>query len=335
LIASSVLLVAGLVAMSAAPPTTYYAPAAGKSGGELRKALHELVRSHNVIPYASSSRLDTSDALKVLDRDPLTETNVVLIYSGYTSPAAAFGLSSGWNREHQWCDSYGLDGIEPAYSDLHNLRACDANVNSSRGNKFYDTSDPGAVGYKPSAFAEAPLCSTDSDSWEAPEFDRGNIARSLFYMAIRYTGDKANEPELILTDDTELIQATNSYMGKLSTLLEWHVTDPVDDVELLRNDRIYSLYQTNRNPFVDHPEWVNLTFAPPATNPPTLNIAPAGTVVVVSWLATNQSTRLEYSPQLGAAWSDAPPVPELTNGQFQVTWTNTSTPVFFRLRAWP
>jgi hypothetical protein len=55
-------------------------------------------------------------------------------------------------------------------------------------------------------------------SREPPLFDRGNIARSLFYMATRYTGDAANEPALVLTDNTALIQSTNAYMGKLSTL---------------------------------------------------------------------------------------------------------------------
>jgi hypothetical protein len=75
-----------------------------------------------------------------------------------------------------------VDGIEPAYSDLQNLRAVDSNVNSSRGNKYYDTSDTNNPDYKFPAHAEAPLCSTDSDSWEPPLYDRGNIARSLFYM---------------------------------------------------------------------------------------------------------------------------------------------------------
>src|SRR6185436_7495091 len=118
------------------------------------------------------------------------------------------------------------DGVEPAYSDLHNLRAVDATVNSSRGNKYYDFSDTNSAGYKFPAHAEAPLCSTDSDSWEPPTFDRGNIARSLFYMSIRYTGDATNEPDLVLTDNTSLIQSTNAYIGKLSTLLAWHNAIP-------------------------------------------------------------------------------------------------------------
>jgi endonuclease I len=75
----------------------------------------------------------------VLDQDPANPDNVLLLYSTSAASAASFG--QGWNREHMWCNAYGLDEVEPAYSDLFNLRACDSNVNSSRGNKFYDFSD--------------------------------------------------------------------------------------------------------------------------------------------------------------------------------------------------
>jgi len=190
------------------------------------------------------------------------------------------------------------------------------------------------AGYAFPAHAEAPLCSTDADSWEPPWFDRGNIARSLFYMAIRYTGDAANEPALVLTDDTVLINSASSYMGKLSTLLAWHEADPVDTSEQMRNDQVYSLYQTNRNPFVDHPEWVNLTFAPAVTNRPQLSITAGQGGVVLSWLATNQSTRLEYTTNLPALRQDAPVTASLRNGQFMVRWTNAVPRVFFRLRGW-
>ena len=47
------------------------------------------------------------------------------------------------------------------------------------------------------------------------------------------------------------------YHGKLSTLLEWHKQDPVDSFEINRNNVIYT-YQLNRNPFIDHPEYVDL-----------------------------------------------------------------------------
>src|SRR5258706_7359641 len=112
------------------PPAGYYATDESKAGSELRQALHNIIRNHHVIPYSSSTKLDTSDSLKVLDANPADTNYVIEIYSGSNDLASAFGLTTGWNREHQWCDSYGLDGVEPAYSDLHNLRAVDSTVNS-------------------------------------------------------------------------------------------------------------------------------------------------------------------------------------------------------------
>lgn len=330
LFVSVTLLVTGLVATSAAPPVGYYEPAQGKAGNQLRTALHNLIRNHHVVPYTSTST-DTGDALRILDQDPSQTNYVIEIYSGSNALASAFG--DDWNREHLWPNSYGLDGIQPPYSDLHNLRACDASVNSARGNKYYDAGDPNAANYTFPAYPEAPLCSTDTDSWQPPAAQCGDIARALFYMATRYTGDAPNEPALVLTDNTNLITSTNACMGRLSTLLAWHAADPVDAAEQLRNDRVYSLYQTNRNPFVDHPEWVNLTFAPEHTSPPVLRIVPASSGFILAWLATNQSCHLQISTNWTLTWWEVTNPPTLIDGQFQVDWTNSARNVLFRLRA--
>jgi len=319
---------------AAAPPPGYYAPAEGKAGSELRAALHAIIRAHHVITYFSSS-FDTSDALKVLDQSPTNASYVTLVYNGSNQLASAFAATTGWNREHLWPQSYGLDGVEPSYSDLFNLRACDANVNSSRGNKYYDLSAPGDPGYTFPAFAEAPLCATDADSWQPRASERGDLARAMFYLVTRYTGDTTNEPTLALTDDPALIVTTNANMGKLSTLLAWHAADPVDAAEQLRNDRIYSLYQTNRNPFVDHPEWVNLALAPAHTGASEIQIAQIAPTLTLTWLATNQIARLQFATNLTTGWQNATNTARLTNGQFQVDWPPTGAQTFFRLQISP
>lgn len=328
---ATIILLTGSIAAFADAPFGYYATAEGKAGSELKASLHAIIRNHHVIPYSSSS-FDTSDALKVLDQTPTNANYVNLIYNGSNVLGSTFAAGTGWNREHMWAQSYGLDGVEPSYSDLFNLRACDENVNSSRGNKYYDTTTTNGMGYAFPAHIEAPLCSTDTDSWEPPLVDRGNIARALFYMVVRYTGDVANEPLLTLTDNTALITTANAYMGKLSTLLAWHNADPVNAEEMLRNDRVYSLYQTNRNPFVDHPEWVNLVIAPAYTSRPKLGVSLASNGVVVSWLATNQVSHLEYTTNLLNSWSSVTNVPTLTNSEFRVLWTNSIPNAFFRLQ---
>ncbi len=321
----------GVVAGYADVPAAYYATAEGKAGSELKTALHAIIRNHHVIPYSSTS-FDTSDALKVLDQTPTNANYVNLIYNGSNILASTFATTTGWNREHMWAQSYGLDGVEPSYSDLFNLRACDENVNSSRGNKYYDATTTNGVGYSFPAHIEAPLCSTDTDSWEPPVYERGNIARAMFYMATRYTGDVVSEPVLELTDTPALITTANAYFGKLSTLVAWHNADPVDASEMLRNDRIYSLYQTNRNPFVDHPEWVSLIFAPVHTNKPVLSVSLVSNGVALSWLSTNQVSHLQYATNLPGPWVTITNVPVQINGQFRVLWTNSAPRAFFRLQ---
>jgi endonuclease I len=306
-------------------PLGYYDSVTNQTGLQLRQALHHVIKNHNVIRYSGGS-LNTSHALKVLDANPSDTNFVVLIYNGSNSPLSEFATATGWNREHLWPNSYGLDDVEPSYSDLHNLRACDANVNSSRGNKYYDVSHTNGPGFAFPAHVESPLCSTDSDSWEPPLADRGNIARSIFYMAVRYMGGTPNEPLLLLTDNPDLIRSTNSYMGRLSTLLKWHEQDPVDDTERLRNDLVFSLYQTNRNPFVDHPEWVSLAFAP------RLSIAGVSPNLVVEWAGDFIGANLEGSTYLNSSWSVVTNAAFLVNGNWRVILSNENAYRFLRVK---
>ena len=247
----------------AAPPAGYYSNAVGKTGQELRAALHAIIRGHRVIPYNSSSGVDTRQALRVLDEDPANTNNVLLVYAQRSEPKTNY--PAVWNREHLWPNSYGLDDSGPAFSDLHNLRPEDENVNSARGNKYFERSDTNSISYRFPAHAEAPECSTDDDSWEPPPNARGDIARALFYMDLRYEGDAPGEPDLILTELLREIMSSTNLMGRLTTLLKWHLADPVSDAERLRNDLVFERYQQNRNPFVDHPEWVLSVFAPRLT----------------------------------------------------------------------
>ena len=108
----AVVLLAGLAA-GASEPSGYYANAEGKLGVELRVALHGIIKGHRAIPY-SSGATNSADALKVLEEDPANTNNVVLIYSRRSDPKSAFGVTGGWNREHVWPNSYGIDSRQPA-----------------------------------------------------------------------------------------------------------------------------------------------------------------------------------------------------------------------------
>jgi endonuclease I len=234
------------------PPANYYTNANGKAGAALKSALHARIAPHTIRSYD-----DARTILQVLDVDPGNAANIVLVYSGF---AVTKTWDSGvtWNREHLWPQSRGVS-TGPGESDLFNLRPSNPVVNSTRGNKLFDNSNPGDAGYKSPAAALAPLCSSDSDSWQPRPAEQGDIARALFYMDTRYDGTEPNTVDLELTN----VIVTGSQMGIFSTLVLWHLADPVDELERRRNDLIYSNYQANRNPYVDHPEYVQMVYGVP------------------------------------------------------------------------
>jgi len=267
-------------------PVGYYDSAHGKSGQSLREAINQIISDHKVINYSS-----TDEAMSIIDVDPMNKNNVILIYSRRSDPISNC-CSDGWNREHLWPNSYGIDSKGLAYSDIHALRPCDSNVNSSRGNKHFDESNPDSRYYKFPSHPEATLCSSDNNSWSPPESLKGDIARAMFYMDIRYEGNDG-ESDLELTDDLTEITSSNSKMGSLKTLLIWHILDPVSEKEKIRNDRVYEI-QKNRNPFIDRPQWVSSIWE----NPLQISISKMLNSIKVSWPATIPRSVLETSEDL-------------------------------------
>ena len=76
-------------------------------------------------------------------------------------------------------------------------------------------------------------------------------------MAVRYDGTDADVPDLELSDSPNSAQYR---FGKLTTALAWHRQFAVAAPERQRNGRIYSDYQHNRNPFIDHPDYAEMVF---------------------------------------------------------------------------
>ena len=156
-----------------------------------------------------------------------------------------------WNREHIWPQSRGgfsdgtssfADGINvwlptnandilAGHADAHHIRAEDGAENSTRSNRDYGSDYNGPSG--------------NIGSW------KGDVARALFYMAVRYNG-----LNLVNGDPSDAIVGQ---MGDLASLLTWNVSDPSDDFEMNRNNYIYT-WQLNRNPFIDHPNLADYIF---------------------------------------------------------------------------
>ncbi len=81
-----------------------------------------------------------------------------------------------------------------------------------------------------------------------PAIVRGDLARCLFYMAVRYDGTDAITMDLELSSSPCIEGAA---MGNLTTLLRWLTEDPASVVERARNNGVCVRYQQNRNPFVE------------------------------------------------------------------------------------
>ncbi len=264
----------------ASPTANYYDSVNPTHAATLRATLHEVIDDHQRFPYTSSAT-DTWDILEEADSDPTDFTSILDVYGNASLPKFGGG-GGGYNREHSWPKSYGFpnDGSQNyPYTDCHHLFLSDEGYNSSRSNKLYDYCDlncserttlaNGGVGGGAGTY---PGWSnwTATGIWEAWLGRRGDVARALFYLDVRYEGglhggSLADEPDLILTDDASLVavsgtNAAVSYMGMLSVLLQWHLEDPVDAWERNRNDVIEG-YQGNRNPFIDHPEWAGCLYA--------------------------------------------------------------------------
>lgn len=265
----------------AAPPTGYYDTVNASTPTLLRATLHAVIDDHTRFPYTSSST-DTWDILEDADENPANSSAILDLYRNrsYTK----FGGGTGpYNREHSWPNSYGFpdDGTSNyPYTDCHHLFLCDVGYNGDRANKPFAACSAGATervtDFNDGEGGGSGVFPGNSNwynatYWQTWNGRMGDVARAMFYMDVRYEGGTHGvtgyaEPNLILTDNPSLIVTTGSnasvaYMGLLSVLLQWNAADPVDDRERARNDAVYS-YQGNRNPFIDHPEWVNALFLP-------------------------------------------------------------------------
>lgn len=229
--------------ISADIPEGYYDGTEGLCGEDLKTALHGIISGH--IAYSYDHLRDY--ILPDTDEDPANPANVLLIYSGFSRPKTAFGNGAdNWNREHVWAQSHGNFGTSTgAGTDAHHIRPSHPYVNSSRGNKDFDN------GGEPHPIAIG--CFHDNDSWEPRDAVKGDIARMIMYMEIRYNG--GSEINLEMVDYIPSSPNGEPFHAKKSALLDWHEFDLPDDLELDRHEKIYD-WQENRNPFIDHPEFV-------------------------------------------------------------------------------
>ena len=199
-----------------------------------------------------SANLSSSNYKKAWDilaeADAVDSNNIECLYTGKKIGKTNHGSSNGqWNREHVWAKSHGFGSLESnyAYYDCHHLHATEVSINSDRGNMPFD--DITSSSYSSDSYGNK----WDGSAFEPRDEVKGDVARSMFYMVVRYE----SSPDLELEDKRTSTTSTAATLGKLSTLIKWAYEDPVSEFEIRRNNVVYS-YQNNRNPFIDNPEYL-------------------------------------------------------------------------------
>ncbi len=215
----------------------YYNAVIDLTGQALYAGLHGLISTNTNSSYDGSKEY----LFQTLDN---VNGNVTCIYTGQVyNVGYNYTGSSNPNTEHTYAQSwFSSPETSVKKADLHHLFPSNSVVNSSRGNYplFTVANHASANVY----YSNTPWQSYRGSSsggytvFEPADESKGDIARALLYFNTRYY-------------DT----LTQQNVNMLPDLVQWHFADPPDAIEIARNNGIYT-FQTNRNPFVDHPEFV-------------------------------------------------------------------------------
>ena len=242
--------IASATSAEATTSADYYASVESLStnGASFRSSLASLITStHKTL----TSYDDLRDIYKSSDNDPNKSGNVLWFYTGTSIKYSGFGSGKGTtNREHVWPKDGGGAFDEESYcgSDAHHLRPCEAQLNSTRGNKSFGevSQTAGNIVAQNGSTTYDNLCYTSGSYFYPGVGYRGATARILMYVQTRW----GNQYSLQFVTGSGKCKT----IGDIATLMKWHIEEPVSDLERSRNEAVYKI-QGNRNPFIDHPEY--------------------------------------------------------------------------------
>jgi len=197
----------------------------GLCGVEFRKKLWQKIATNKSLDYKEARKIMFGHLDNVGGK-------VCGVYSGTCISTSGIPDPAKYNTEHSWCQSWGATG--KAKSDLHHLYPVKSKINSKRNNfPFCEVSDD-TWDYNGSYFGKSYSGTT---CFEPRNFHKGQLARAMFYFALRYSRPIDAEQEAFFR--------------------KWNEYYPPMAHEEQRNEDIY-YYQGNRNPFVQYPEFVDL-----------------------------------------------------------------------------
>ena len=267
--------VAFFIGVFAQIPAGYYQNAEGKTGEQLRLALHNIIKDHNAQSYSSLIGYFEST-------DKKTNNTVWDMYSDVPggTPPYVYHFNSGdecgnyggegdcYNREHSFPKSWFNDAT-PMYTDLFHIYPTDGYVNGKRSN--YPYGKVGNASWTSQNGSKLGNCMVTGYSgvvFEPIDEYKGDLARTYFYMATRYYTEDGGWA------GSEMVTGCLPKPWALAMLRQWATQDPVSPKEIDRNNAIYQI-QNNRNPFIDHPEYAEAIWGTSAgiTNPEAVSVS--------------------------------------------------------------
>ena len=289
-------------------PATYYDGTSGLTGAALKKKLSQIITDgaqdkgydglFNAYPSTDTDSFYENDG-SVLDMysenptgaDPYTYKHGQKKWGNYSVEGDCY------NREHVIPQSF-FGKKTPMVSDVHHIRPTDGKVNGMRSNyPFGKVNNPSYLSKNGSKTGPSVSPGYTGTVFEPIDEFKGDIARMVFYFVTRY------ESRLSGFSSGGML-GNSAYPGlqewEKDVLMTWAVQDPVSPAEIVRNNASY-IFQGNRNPFIDHPEWIQTIWGTQiidneAPSTPT-NLAVASTSTAsanLTWTASTDNIAVAY-----------------------------------------
>ncbi len=337
-------------------PPGYYDAATGLTCAPLKTALRNIISAnYNQQSYTPG----VWNAYQTTDQHPNdagTATIMWDMYSDNPTGAEAYtytygtnqcgnysGEGSCYNREHSFPKSWFNDAY-PMYSDLNHLFPTDGYVNGRRGNEPYgEVSAPTWTSTNGSKLGPNTFPGFNGVVFEPIIAYKGDFARGQLYMATRYQSQMPGwvgngNVNDVLSDTNQIYPSYDGWY--IQMLYKWHTNDPVSQKEIDRNNAVYAI-QNNRNPFIDHPEYVALIWQCSGVIPVTLIDFTATKInneaILLKWFATQETNFKKYQIERSTDGRTFATIGEVEGRNFaNYSFTDNSLPtantVFYRIR---
>lgn len=244
----------------------YYDDAVGKQREELREALYEIINDNITLEYTALWNYfiltDSKPNGKVWDiYSDIPDSTPAYEYTFITNQCGNYsGEGDCFNREHSIPNSWFGGEKFPMHSDLFHLYPTDGWVNNKRSSfPFGEVSNANWTSTNGSKLGACSYPGYTGTVFEPIDEYKGDLARTYFYMSVRYKNINLGQTSLSVFSGADLDP------WALSLFMEWHLADTVSAKEIARNEKIYTI-QNNRNPFIDYPELASYLWGNDTTN---------------------------------------------------------------------